>query len=324
MDSLPVKTAVVGVGSLGQWHARVLAQACPAARLVGVFDADAARAREIADRYHTRVLASLEEVAREAEAASVAVPTPLHFEVASFLLGCGLHLLVEKPLAATAEEAERLCQQARAHQRLLQVGHIERYNAALDALAAFPEPPLAIEAVRLAPYPPPRPGLPPRGTEVSVVHDLMIHDLELALSLTQAPLESAEGWTARYLSPTADVAQARLRFANGTLATFWASRTGPDRVRLWRLYYPEAVVVLDLQTPSARIARRQETAFVTEDIPLARRDALEAELNDFIAAIREGRNPTVPGESGVLALRAAEAILNAAAQGRPLCPPVPF
>ncbi len=312
MDPSCIKAAVVGVGSLGQWHARVLAQACPGAQLAGVFDADAARAREIATRFGTRIFASLDEVADSADVASVAVPTPHHFEVARFLLDRGLHLLVEKPLAATVEEAARLCDLARTRNRVLQVGHIERYNPAFAALQAFDEPPLALEAVRLAPYPPPRSGLPPRGTEVSVVHDLMIHDLELALYVAKSPLQLVDGWAACYLSPTPDAAQAALTFANGTKASLWAARTGPDKVRAWRLYYPDSIVSLDLQTQSGRIARRREGSFSLEELSVTKGDALERELADFIAAVREERPPTVTGEIGVAALQAAESVLRAA------------
>jgi len=140
----------------------------------------------------------------------------------------------------------------------------------------------------------------------------MIHDLELALHLAQAPLQSVHAWTACYLSPTPDAAFAHLIFENGLKASLWAGRTGPDKVRTWRLYYADAIVSLDLQIQKARISRRQNDTLVVSDLLVTPGDALERELADFIAAIRENRPPTVSGEAGLAALRAAEAILQSA------------
>ena len=180
-----VRTAVVGVGALGQFHARIYAQ-LESTNLVGVYDIDQARAHAIARQYGTRAFESLQELADEADAASVVVPTDRHTTIASFLLAQGLHLLVEKPLTDNTDDAQRLLRLSEEHNVILQVGHVERFNPAFHYLERIATTPRFIESHRLAPYPPSRPGLPPRGTEVSVVLDLMIHDLEIVLHLVRS------------------------------------------------------------------------------------------------------------------------------------------
>jgi len=303
-----VKVGVFGVGSLGQWHARIY-NAVPEAVLVGVYDADLARAREVAERYGTRAFETPTALARQIEAASVVVPTDRHAETALPLIERGLHLLVEKPIAATLDEAEALTTAAARRSLVLQVGHVERFNPAFACLeAALASPPRLIECARLAPFPPPRPALPPRGTEVSVVLDLMIHDLDLVLHLAQSPLTGLEADGLSLLSSSEDAAHARLRFANGCTALLAASRISPDKARTMRVYDADGYWLLDFQDPRVSRVTAADGRLAVEARPVEKGDALERELRDFLACIRERRVPRVDGRRATEALRTALAI----------------
>ena len=218
-----LKVGVFGVGSLGQHHARIYAE-LPTADFVGVHDLNPERAREIADRCHTRAFADMHELAAAVEAASVAVPTDRHHAVAMALMRRGVHLLVEKPIAATTAEAEEMVRLADERRLILQVGHVERFNPVMRFLEEHLTAPRFIEVIRLAPYPPPREAAAPRGTEVSVVLDLMIHDLDVILHLVRSPLKEVHAIGVPVLSATEDIANARLVFASGCVANVTASR----------------------------------------------------------------------------------------------------
>ncbi|NQT92884.1 MAG: Gfo/Idh/MocA family oxidoreductase, partial [Lentisphaerae bacterium] len=219
----PVQVGVAGVGALGKHHARLYA-AMDDAELVGVFDTDHATAASVAAEYGTRTFDTLADMAAAVAAASVAVPTDAHLEVASELMDHGVHLLVEKPIASTTEEAETLVDLAREKDLVLQAGHVERFNPVMRFLEQNLSSPRFIEAIRLAPFPPPRPGAPPRGTEVSVVLDLMIHDLDIILHLVGSPVADIRAVGVPVLSGGEDIANARLRFENGCVANVTASR----------------------------------------------------------------------------------------------------
>jgi len=250
-----IKIGVVGVGALGQHHARIYSE-LPEAQLMGVYDVDAGRAAGIAKKHGVTVFQTLESLVAACEAASVVVPTDRHREVAGLLLQNGLHLLVEKPLAATTAAAEQLVQLANAKKVVLQVGHVERFNPVLGFLDSLQKPPRFIEAHRLAPYPPQREGLPPRGTEVSVVLDLMIHDLEVILHLVRSPVRAIHAVGIPVLSPTEDIANVRLVFENGCVANVTASRISPEKMRKIRTFYPDCYVSLDYQEQSGEIYRK--------------------------------------------------------------------
>ena len=311
---LPV--GVIGVGALGQHHARHLAQ-LHEVRLVGVCDTDAGRAAKVAAELGTTAYVHMDDLLARVEAVTIAVPTPVHAEVGLRALELGIPILMEKPLAATLEEADRLIAVARRHRLQLQVGHIERYNRAIRAAEPFLDGPRYIESQRLAPF-------QPRGTDVAVVLDLMIHDLDLVLHLTGGSTATevrASGISV--LSSHLDLANARVEFANGAVAQATASRVARERIRRLRLFQPNGYLSLDLASGGGEFMRvrdgwqpgtGRELADVVERIVLEapEADALALELQSFVHAVRGQREVVVRGEEGraalALALRVADAV----------------
>jgi predicted dehydrogenase len=313
--SRPVPIGVIGVGALGWHHARHLA-AMPDARLVGVFDIRPERAGQVALAAGTRAYPSREALLADVEAVTVAVPTPVHAEVGLAALESGVAVLMEKPLATTLAEADLLVAAADAPGVPLQVGHVERFNRALRAAESFLDQPLFIEGERLAPF-------QARGTDVPVVLDLMIHDLDLILHLTggeEATDVRANG--AAVLSPLLDVAHARVEFGSGAIASVTASRIASSRVRRLRVYQAEGYLALDLGSGRGEFLRLRNAWFpgaaaaledVTERIPLEApaADALGLELLSFLHAVRGERETVVTGREGRAALRLALRVTEA-------------
>ena len=303
-SSSRIKTGVVGIGALGQHHVRKYA-AIPASDLIGLVDIDQKRANELAAELNCRVFPDLESFAAEVEAASVAVPTHLHHAVAGQLIDAGLHLLIEKPIAASTAEAEDLVNRAAERELILQVGHIERFNPVLSAVEAMETAPRFIEASRLANFPAPRDGLPPRGTEVNVVLDLMIHDLEVILHIVRSPVKDVRAVGLPVLTPSEDIANVRLAFENGCVANVTASRISAERMRKIRLFYDHAYVSLDYQEQAGEIARIAEGQISRETIPIERGDALTRELSSFVDCVVRRQEPVVSGRAASEALQLA-------------------
>jgi predicted dehydrogenase len=299
-----IRTGVFGVGSLGQWHARIYSE-LEGADLVGVYDIDPERAREIAERYQTRAFDDIDALATELDAASVVVPTDKHFDLFTRLAAHGVHMLVEKPIAATTAEAEHMQTKAQQNNLVLQVGHVERFNPVMQYLEDRLNRPRFIEATRLAPYPPPREGGIPRGTEVSVVLDLMIHDLEIILHLVNSRVRSVSAVGVAVLSPTEDIANVRLAFENGCIANVNASRISQERLRKIRVFQEDAYLSLDYMNQTGQLCRKQEGRIDVEDVPIQKGDPLDAELASFIGCVRHHHDPIVTGEHGAEALRLA-------------------
>jgi predicted dehydrogenase len=311
----PIRTAVVGCGHFGRFHAEKYATLA-AAELVAVVDRVAERAAKLAARCGALALDDVALLAGRVEAASVTVPTAEHFAVASRLLELGLHVLVEKPIAATLDEADALIELAAARGRVLQVGHLERFNAALVALADVLRAPLFIESHRLAPF-------QPRGTDVDVVLDLMIHDIDLIQQLVGRPLIGVEAVGVPVLSARLDIANARLSFEGGCVANVTASRASLKSERRMRLFQKDAYVSIDFQAGAATIARKGAGEMFpgVPDIKLERRDfaasdSLKLEIEAFLAAIRGERKVAVSGEDGRRALDTALRITRALRQPR--------
>lgn len=301
-----VRVAVIGVGSLGQHHARVYAELA-GARLVGVADMDETRAAVVAARHGCRAVADYRLLLGEVDAVSVVAPTLLHHAIASTCMAAGLHVLAEKPLAATLEQARDLAAVALHRGVTLQVGHIERFNPAVRATRGVIKAPTLIECRRWAPF-------TSRGADVDVVLDVMIHDLDLVLGMVDAPWQDVQARGVSVLSSATDVAQARVAFDNGCVATFSASRVAESKAREIRIYEPGGFVVSDLLGHTAVVGRRVMGAsrryeLLTQQLQGDGREPLVLELEHFLDAVRTGAPPLVSGQEGVAALELADAIM---------------
>jgi predicted dehydrogenase len=300
-----VRAAVVGVGYLGRFHAEKYA-AHPHAELVAVVDVDEARAREVAAELGVEALTDHRALIGRVDCASVSVPTRHHHAVATDLMQAGIDVLVEKPLTTTVEEGKALVELAVRCERVLQVGHLERFNPALLALDGLITQPRFIECHRLASF-------TERGTDVDVVLDLMIHDLDVILSMVPSAIRSVEAVGVPVLSSSVDIANARLRFANGCIANLTASRVSLKRERKLRIFQADAYVAVDYGERRVRICRREpdadgQAALVIEDREVPEGDALESEIDAFLRAVRERQPPPVSGWDGLRALEVAHAI----------------
>ena len=299
-----LRVGVVGVGSLGQWHARVYSELAHV-ELVGVYDPQPERAREIAQRYGARAFDSLSALAAEIDAASVAAPTDRHHDLFFELAEHGCHQLVEKPIASTTEQAERMVTAAEHKGLILQVGHVERFNPVMRFLEDRLSAPRFIEAIRLAPFPPPRADAPPRGTEVSVVLDLMIHDIDVILHLVRAPVASVHAVGVAVLAPSVDIANVRLTFANGCVANLTASRISRERLRKIRVFQEDSYLSLDYMNQSGQLSRKRGDNIETVPVPIEKGDALEHELASFADSVRRAGEPVVSGRQASIALKLA-------------------
>jgi len=299
-----VRTAVIGVGYLGRFHAQKYA-ALPDSKLVAVVDANPDARNRVAAEVGCRPVGDYREILGQVDAVSIATPTPLHFPIARDCLAQGIHVLLEKPVTETPAEARELIGLAARRGRILQVGHLERFNSAILALEGTLGTPRFIESHRLAPF-------KERGTDVNVVLDLMIHDIDLIQSLVAAPIETIDAVGASVFSPGLDIANARIRYANGCVANTTASRVSMKTERKLRLFQDDAYVSIDLQQKVLTIVRKPapEVAAAPGQVVIEERsyeqgDALRFEIEAFLRAIREGRPPVVSGEDGLRALETA-------------------
>lgn len=304
----PTRAGVIGTGGIGRNHARVYA-GLPGVTLAAVFDTDSARAAEIAGPLGAPVAATMEEFITMVDVASVAVPTIAHREVAGRLLEAGKHVLVEKPIADNRDDALALVEIARDRSLVLQVGHIERYNPVLRELEAKLGTPRFIEASRLSPF-------PGRSTDIGVVLDLMIHDLEIILHLVRSPVASIDAVGVPVLTPREDIANARLRFENGCVANITASRISTDRLRKIRVFQEDTYLSLDYMDQSGYLMRKGPGGLTREEVEIEKREPLAVELAEFVACAREGRRPRVSGQEGAAALDIAIEITRLVEQGR--------
>jgi len=300
-----LRAAVVGVGYLGHFHAEKYA-AHPDVDLVAVADVDAVRAEAVAHEVGASAVTDHRALVGRIDCASVAVPTHLHHAVTRDLLEAGIDVLVEKPLATAVADGKALVELAARQARVLQVGHLERFNPALRALEGIITQPRFIECHRLAPF-------TERGTDVDVVLDLMIHDLDVILAMTGSPVRAVEAVGVPVLTPSVDIANARLRFANGCIANVTASRVSMKRERKLRIFQPDAYVALDFGERKVRIICREpgpdgQTALRVEEREVPEADALETEIDAFVRAVRHREAPEVSGWDGLRALEVAEVI----------------
>jgi predicted dehydrogenase len=302
-----VRTAVIGVGYLGRFHAQKYAS-LPAAELVDVVDSNAGNRDQVAAETGCRAVADYRDILGEIDAVSIATPTPLHYPIAKQCLERGVHVLVEKPITTTLEEARSLVDTAARAGRVLQVGHLERFNAAILALEGTLGTPRFVESHRLAPF-------KERGTDVNVVLDLMIHDIDLIQSLVGAPIASIDAVGASVFSAGLDIANARIRYANGCVANTTASRVSMKMERKLRVFQDDAYISIDLQQKVLTIVRKPPAGadvpkgqVLIEERTYDQGDALKFEIEAFLRSIREGTPPVVTGEDGLRALETATKI----------------
>ena len=310
-----MRTAVVGAGYLGRFHAQKYA-GLPGSQLVGIADPSATARSSVAAEVGATPYADYRELLGRVDAVSVVTPTPLHYEVAKAFLEAGASVLVEKPMTATVAEGESLIELARRAGRVLQVGHLERFNAAVQAVQPTLTVPRFIESARLAPF-------KYRGTDVDVVLDLMIHDIDLILSIVRSPVVSVDAIGSSVFSKEIDIANARLRFANGCVANATASRVSLKTERRLRLFQDDAYISMDLQQKVLTVIRKGSGVgadgmpqVAIEENSYEQGDALKAEIIAFLEAAASGSAPPVSGEDGLLALRTAVSITEQVASSR--------
>jgi len=298
----PFRIGVAGVGAIGKNHARIMAEI--AAKSGGtvifsaVYDADPARAVEFAAQYGTQAATDLADFASRVDAATIAVPTIFHRPVAEPLMECGIHVLVEKPISESYSEAQAMIAQAQAKNVILQVGHIERFNPVLRQLEARMNQPRFIEAHRLSPF-------PNRSMDIGVVLDVMIHDIEIVLHLVKSPLIQIDAVGIPVLTKREDIANARLKFANGCIANITASRISPEKMRKIRVFQSESYLSLDYQEQSGWIYRKDGMQIIREEVEVEKDEPLKLEIAAFVECARQGKRPVVSGQEGAEAVRIA-------------------
>ena len=310
----PVSIGVVGAGHFGRYHALKVA-ASPRARLVGVHDIDVERAKTVGWEVGAPAL-SFPDLLDACDALIIAAPADAHYELAIAALSAGKHVLVEKPIAATLAEADGLARLAAERHLVLQVGHLERFSAAFAAVSARIVAPLYIEATRIAPF-------KPRGTDVSVILDLMIHDLDLILSLIPSDIESVDALGAAVASEHADIANARIRFANGAVAALTASRVSARTERRMRVFAQDQYLAVDFADRRLTVIARGGgrplagvAGFGVEEVSWQDHDALAAEHGAFVASVLDDAPVAVDAAAGRRALAAALAVSEAMASAR--------
>ena len=311
------RAGVIGAGALGFHHARILREVA-GAEMVGIYDADPARAATVSAELGVRAFPTREALLEAVDAAVVAVPTTAHAEVALAALDAGVHLLIEKPIAASVEEADAIVGRAEANGLVVATGHVERFNGALRACEPYLDDPRFIESHRLAPF-------NPRGTDVAVVLDLMIHDIDLVLSLAGRPVEGVDAVGVPVLTPGADIANARISFEGGAVANITASRVSFERMRKIRFFQHSGYMSLDLAAGTGEFLRLKPGARMPEGevgvaalLGLVERielkgdgaEPLRAELEAWVAAVRGEGPVVVSGEDGRDALRVALQIME--------------
>ncbi|MBI3195609.1 MAG: Gfo/Idh/MocA family oxidoreductase [Ignavibacteriae bacterium] len=318
-----LNVGVIGVGHLGSLHAKMYA-GIESAQLVGLFDVDSARANERAREYNCKAFSSVEELLDAVDAVSVTTPTTLHHKIASEAIRRGKHVFIEKPITTTIEEAKELVELSRKHKMKIQVGHIERFNPALLALEKYQIRPMFVESHRLAQF-------NPRGTDVAVVLDLMIHDIDIILSFVKSSVKSIQANGIAVVSDSADIANARIQFENGCVANVTASRISQKKMRKMRFFQRDAYISIDFSDAVAEVFRlvdendpsakntmllgaitqgTVQRKIVYEQPEIKEVNALKYELELFVDAVLHNKQPVVTAEDGLRALEVAQQIIE--------------
>lgn len=297
-----IKVGIVGVGHLGAIHAKVCSN-LHSVELVGVCDCNLERALEIGKKYHTRSYADYEDLFDKVEAASIVVPTSLHYNIAKDFLNRGIHVLIEKPITKTLSEADELIETAQKKDLIIQVGHVERFNAAVLALEKYLKKPKFIECQRLGPF-------HKRVEDVGVVLDLMIHDIDIVLGLIKQDVVNIEAVGLSTMSAHEDVANVRLIFEDGTIADITASRVTKDVVRKIRIFQEDSYISLDYLNQEVTIFKKTGDKILKEKVKVKKVAPLKEELESFIECVRDHKKPIVSGVEGKRALQVALEIIK--------------
>jgi predicted dehydrogenase len=309
-----IRVGVVGVGYLGQFHAEKYAN-MEGVELAGVVDIDAPRAKEIAKRCRVQSFFHHSHLFGKVQAVSIAVPTLLHYPITKDFFLQGIDVLLEKPISQTLEEADELIGLAESKGLIFQVGHLERFNGALSALQGMVQSPLYIESHRLSPF-------PGRGTDVNVVLDLMIHDIDILLSLVNSKVKEIDAVGIPILTPHSDIANARIEFENGCRANVTASRVSKEKIRRTRIFLPNGTLSIDYFAQKVSLTKRVDDPrknkipeIVTEEIPVKKVDSLEVEIHSFLQSVRDRKRARVSGWDGKRALEVALQIIQKIDEG---------
>lgn len=292
-----IRVGIVGVGSIGKNHARIYS-ALPGVEFSAILDTNREAADATSQEQGVAVATSLEEFASLVDAATVSTPTPHHYEIGKFLLNHGKHLLIEKPITETPDQALELVKLAKERAVILQVGHVERFNPVLSALEERLTKPRFIEAHRLSPY-------PFRSIEIGVVLDLMIHDLEIILHLVRSRVKNIDAVGIPVLSKGEDIANARIRFESGCVANVTASRVSPEKMRKIRVFQEDAYLSLDYEKQSGEMFRLVDGTIIREAVEIEKDEPLKRELLSFVECSRKGIQPVVSGSQAAAALELA-------------------
>ena len=301
------QVAVIGCGYLGRFHAEKYARLSEV-ELVGVVDTNYSRAEELAGQVHTTPFVNYQDVLTKVQAVSIVVPTPLHYPIAKDFLEHGINVLLEKPMTTTLQEADELIAIAKERGLILQVGHLERFNPAFLAVKDMVKDPLFIESHRLNSF-------QERGSEVDVILDIMIHDIDIILNLVDAEVKEIHAVGIPVISSMIDIANARLEFENGCVVNVTASRISDKSMRKIRLFQPDAYISIDFAAHKASVYRKIEDEgripyITSEKLEIEPRDSLEEEIKSFLKAVKQKSTPLVPGEVGKRALKVALEIAN--------------
>jgi predicted dehydrogenase len=313
-----IKCGVVGVGQLGQHHVRIYKE-LPGVKLEAIHDIDVARMEEIAAAYNARPYKKLDALLDDVDVVSLAVPTKLHFEIGREILLRGKHVLIEKPITEDVDQGKELVAIAHDKKVILYAGHTERFAPALRSALPWIRKPRFVEALRIA-------GFGRRGTDVSVIHDLMIHDIDLVLSSVDSDIEKVEAIGVPVFTSSVDIANARLSFRDGTIASLTASRVSIERLRKLRFFQADAYISVDFLKRDTRVYRRKVTGTDIPEMPasgmgmqdlvemivppVADEEPLRAEIQDFLRSVNGEKPPDVPGEAGVKALEVVTQIIQ--------------
>lgn len=300
----PVRTAVIGVGYLGKFHAQKYS-ALPDSELVAVCDSNLDTARQLAKELGTDAVENVDEIRDKIDAVSIVVPTQLHHQIAKQCLEAGIHVLLEKPMTTTVEQANELVSLARQHSLTLQIGHLERFNPARLALENVLGSPQFIESHRIAPF-------NPRGADVNVILDLMIHDIDIILDMVSSPVSKIDAKGIAVLSKDTDIANVRIEFENGCVANVTASRAGMKSERKMRLFQHDAYITIDFQNKKVGIHRKGDGEMYpgvanisSEEQTFDQGDALLSEIESFLDCVQNNKDPKVSGKDGLSALETA-------------------